>query len=109
MCSAMSPRAGESRINQHTQQGVDPRVLTDLAAQLRQNLDALILVAERPRLAHEIEVIGAEAEAATPDVGKLKRALIAAKEMIREAGKGAATSLITQGALALIEDALKHL
>jgi hypothetical protein len=69
----------------------------------------LVPATERPRFAREIELIGAEAEAATPDVGKLKRALNAAKEMIREGGKGATTSLITQGAIALIEGALKHL
>jgi AbiTii len=100
---------GSVTINQQASQDVDPRALVDLAAQLRQNLDSLVPAAERARFAREIELIGAEAEAATPNVGRLKRALNATKEMIREGGKGAATSLITQGAIALIEGALKHL
>jgi hypothetical protein len=100
---------GRITINQQASQGADPQALADLAEQLRQNLDYLVPAAEQQRFAHEIEVIGAEAEAATPDVGKLKRALNAAKSMIQEGAKGAVTSLVTQGALALIEGALKHL
>jgi len=100
---------GQVTINQQASQGVVPEAFADLAVQLRQNLDSLVPATERPRFAREIEVIEAEAEAVTPDVGKLRRALNAAKEIIRKGGKGAATSLITQGAIALIEGALKHL
>jgi len=100
---------GQVTINQQASQGVDPRTLLDLAAQLRQNIDALVPAAGRQRLASEIEVIEAETKVATTDVGKLKRALNAAKGMIQEAGRGATTSLATQGALVLIGEVLKHL
>jgi hypothetical protein len=102
-------KGGGITINQQASHGVDPVALTDLAAQLRQNLDSLVPADERPRFTREIEVIAVEAESSKPDIGKLRRALTLAKEMIREGGKAAATSLITQGALALIENALKHL
>jgi hypothetical protein len=100
---------GRVTVNQQASQGIDPKILADLAGQLRQNIDALVPAADRRRFACEIEVVEAESGVPTPDVGKLKRALIAAREMIRDAGKSAATSLITQGALVLIEGALKHL
>jgi hypothetical protein len=102
-------KGGRVTVNQQASQAVDPRALADLAAQLRQNIDSLVPAAERPRFAREIEVIEAETVGTTPDIGRLKRALNATKEMIREAAKGAATSLITQGALVLLEDVLKRL
>ncbi len=100
---------GRVIINQRASGGIDPKALVGLAAQLRENLDALVPAAERRRLAREIEVIETEAEAPTPDAGKVKRALTVAGGMIRDAGKGAATSLITQGALTLIRAAIGRL
>jgi hypothetical protein len=64
---------------------------------------------QRGPLVDQIEAIESEAKAATPDPGKFHCALTAIQGMIRGAAVGAGASIITQGALALIDEALKHL
>jgi hypothetical protein len=88
---------------------VDVRSLESLINELRQHIGSLVPAEQRNILETEIEVIQTEVASAAPNRGRLRRALTAAQSIIREAAASAASSLIVQGALGLIADAMKHL
>ena len=80
-----------------------------LTAQLREHLDRLVPVDQRAELASQIDLVDAETASAAPNPSKLRHALTAIQRMIRDVAVGAGGSLIAQGALALIGEALKTL
>lgn len=102
--------ARDARVTtQQTSGGLDVTRLTVLCSELHQHLDFLVPASRRDELRAQIEAIESEAQARPPDSGKLRRALAAAQGMIRDAAVSVGSSLVTQGALALIAEALKHL
>ncbi len=83
--------------------------LVDLDRELRQHLDVLVPADQRSCLVEQLDAIDVESKNVAPDTGKLRRALTTVQGMIRDAAMSASTSLISQGALSLIADVLKHL
>jgi hypothetical protein len=88
---------------------IDLKLLAELAAQLKQHSDALVRRDERARLADEINEIETEIKAGKPDRGKMRRALTIVQGMIRDATVTTGKSLLVQGAMSMIADALKSL
>jgi hypothetical protein len=87
---------------------IDVSGLAALAADLRQHVDSVIAPDRREQFHREIEVIESESQTETPNPGRLRRALTAVQAMVRDAAVSAGSSLIVQGALALINEALKR-
>ncbi len=94
---------------QSSKEIVDVQALAALAEELRRHADALIAPDRREQFRHEVEVIELESRADNPNPGKLRRALTAAQGMVRDTAVATGSSLIAQGALALISEMLKHL
>lgn len=92
-----------------TTEGVDASSLAALCSQLRKHIDLLVPESRQDDLRLQIEAIESEAQLGTPNLGKLRRALATLQKMIRDGAVSAGSSLVTQGALALIGEALKHL
>jgi hypothetical protein len=87
----------------------DVEALDLLVEELRQHIAVIVPPERRAILEERIGEIEAETKSVVPDRGKLRRALIAAQGIVRDSAAGAATSLMVQGALGLIADALRHL
>jgi hypothetical protein len=88
---------------------IDVKALAALTAQLRDHLNGLVSADHRAEFANQIDLVEAETDSAAPNAGNLRRALTAIRGMIRDVAVGAGGSLIAQGALALIGEALKTL